>query len=146
MTQEGKKSVEPRATVILVDDDPDVIEQVGLTLKQEGCEVRSADNVADAEELLLSVRPDLAILDVMMDERDSGFVLCHELKKLYPDAPVIILTAVKAATGISFAATTGEEKSWVQADCILDKPVQAERLKAEVRRLLRRPEPRPEAH
>ena len=42
---------------------------------------------------------ELAILDLMMEEKDSGFVLCHRIKKLYPDTPVMMVIAVKAATG-----------------------------------------------
>jgi CheY-like chemotaxis protein len=67
---------------------------------------------------------------------DSGFVLCHNIKKLYPGTPVIILTAVQAATGLDFKARSAEAGSWVKADVLLDKPVRPEQLKAEVRRLL----------
>jgi CheY-like chemotaxis protein len=99
--------------------------------------VTTAQSQAEAEDALLTAIPDLAIVDLMMENADSGFVLCHHIKKLYPKTPVIILTAVAAATGIDFTATRGDAASWVKADTLLDKPVRPEELKAEVRRLLR---------
>ena len=124
--------------VLIVDEDTDLIEQLRVILEHEGYEVHTAESASEAEEQLLSIRPDLAILDVAMEERDSGFVLCREIKKLYPETPVIILTAVRAATGISFSANTPEERSWIQADRILDKPIHPERLTSEIQRLLAR--------
>ena len=50
--------------------------------------------------------------------------------------PMILMTAVTAATGISFADRSAEAQSWLKADCFLDKPVRPEQLKAEVRRAL----------
>ena len=127
--------------VIVVDDDPDVVDQLTLTLKGEGYEVHAGSSQQEAEELLLSVKPDLAILDLMMEQMDSGFVLCHYLKKLYPQTPVILLTAVTAATGLSYATASPEAQSWVKADRVLDKPVRPEQIRAEVRRLLGRTGP-----
>ncbi len=82
--------------ILVVDDDPDIVEQVTMILKKDGHEVHEAGTMSEAEEMLLTFKPDLAIIDLMMEEKDSGFVLCHRIKKLYPGTPVIILTAVKA--------------------------------------------------
>ena len=125
-------------TILVVDDDPDIVLQLCALLRQEGYIVHSAPSAGEAEGLLLDVRPDLAIIDLMMEERDSGFVLCHEIKKLYPGTPVMMLTAVKATTGLSFAADSGEERSWLKADLLVDKPVRPEQLRADVGRLLSR--------
>ena len=124
--------------ILVVDDDPDMIEQIGLMLRQEGYEVLTAAGQEEAEEALLSLKPDLAVVDLMMEEHDSGFVLCHEIKRLYPGTPVIVLTSVKSATGISFETTSDEQKSWVKAERLLDKPIRAEQLHSEVRSLLAR--------
>jgi CheY-like chemotaxis protein len=126
----GKKKL------LLVDDDPDILEQLSLSLGGEGYEVVTAQGRKEGEEVLMLGRPDLAIIDLMMEEMDSGFVLCHEMKRLYPDMPVIILTAVTAATGLDFHARSDEARSWVKADALLDKPVRFEQLKEEVQRLL----------
>jgi CheY-like chemotaxis protein len=127
-----------KATMIVVDDDLDMIEQLSAIFRSDGYNVFSAASQQEAEELLLTVRPDVAILDLMMDQMDSGFVLCHYLKKLYPETPVILLTAVTGTTGLSFAASSPEAQSWVKADKVMDKPVRQEQIKAEVRRLLQR--------
>jgi CheY-like chemotaxis protein len=130
---------EPK-TVLVVDDDADLVEQIALWLSAAGYAVRTAGGRAEAEETILAHKPDLAVVDLMMEEQDSGFVLCYELKRLYPDLPVIILTAVKASTGLSFTPESDEEQAWVKADSVLDKPVRSERLRAEVERLLRKAE------
>ncbi|MBE3068911.1 MAG: response regulator [Acidobacteria bacterium] len=122
--------------VLVVDDDPDIVDQLSLVLQAQGCEVITGTSQEQAEELLLHGRPDLAIFDLMMEQMDSGFILSHYLKKLYPDVPVILLTAVTAATGMSFGSTSPEARRWVKADVILDKPVRAEQVQAEVARLL----------
>jgi DNA-binding response OmpR family regulator len=122
--------------ILVVDDDIDILEQVGMVMKAEGYSVCQAQGHEEAEEALLTMIPDLAIIDLMMENRDSGFVLCHQIKKLYPGTPVIMLTAVKAATGLDFTARSADGASWVKADVLLDKPVRPEQLKTEVRRLL----------
>ena len=123
--------------LLLVDDDQDILDQLGLALRAEGYEVVTAQGRQEGEEILMLRQPDLAIVDLMMEEMDSGFVLCHEIKKLYPDTPVIMLTAVTATTGLDFHARSKEARSWLKADALLDKPVRFEQLKEEVRRLLR---------
>jgi CheY-like chemotaxis protein len=110
---------------------------VTAILSNAGYEVLSAEGQVSAEEALLRTRPDLAIVDLMMEEKDSGFVLSYQIKKLYPGTPVILLTAVTGATGLSFASQSEEAQSWTKVDRMLDKPIRSEQLKAEVGRLLR---------
>jgi DNA-binding response OmpR family regulator len=136
----------PQKSILVVDDDPDILEQVGLILGHEGFRVVTAGGREEGEGQLLAFRPDLAILDLMMEHPDSGFVLCHHIKKLYPETPVILLTAVTAQTGISFDSQSSSGRSWVKADQILDKPVRSEQLLSEVRRLLKLEAPTPAHH
>ena len=84
------------------------------------------------------MQPDLAVVDLMMEHKDSGLVLCQQIRRLFPGTPIIILTAVRGATGLSFDARNTQAKSWIQADSVMDKPVRPEYLRNEVRRLLRR--------
>jgi len=123
--------------ILVVDDDIDMLEQVALILKAEGYQVIQAQGQKEGEEALLTTIPDLAVLDLMMENMDSGFVLCHHVKRLFPETPVILLTAVKAATGLDFNPQSDEAASWVKADVVLDKPVRPEQLRQEVRRLLK---------
>ncbi len=127
--------IRPR-TILVVDDDFDLLEQVVCILEADGHTVVKAHGQVEGEEALLSCLPDLAVLDLMMENMDSGFVLCHQIKRLFPETPVILLTAVKSATGLDFAARSAEAASWTQADVILDKPVRPEQLRAAVQRLL----------
>ncbi|MEI6149271.1 MAG: response regulator [bacterium] len=125
--------------ILVTDDDPDVAEQLRMILTGQGYEVASAASHKEAEELLMGFQPDLAIVDLMMEQPDSGFVLCHQIRKLYPETPIILLTSVTAQTGMSFDTQSESARSWIQADTIMDKPVRAEQLRAEVNRLLRIP-------
>jgi len=126
--------VEPNMTVLLVDDDADFLEQQRIFLECEGHRVIAAQSREEAEELLLDLRPDLAIVDLMMVEPDDGFVLSYNIKKSYPDVPVIIVTAVASETGIEFRKTPGDD-AWIKADAILPKPIRFEQLKREIARL-----------
>ncbi|KAF0127631.1 MAG: response regulator [Elusimicrobia bacterium] len=126
-----------KKNILVVDDDQDILEQVALTMKAAGYNVATARGQEDAEEILLQFVPDLAIVDLMMEHMDSGFALCHHIKKLYPEVPVILLTAVSAATGLDFSARQEDASSWMRADILLDKPARPEQLRAEVKRLLR---------
>lgn len=124
------------ARILIVDDDPDIIEQLSALLKHEGYQVAACESCAAAEQTLMAFQPDLAVLDLMMEQHDSGFVLCREVKRLYPETPVILLTSVKAATGLSFSPVSPDAQNWVKADRLLDKPIRPEQLRNEIRRLL----------
>ena len=126
-----------KKNVLVVDDDSDILEQVSLTMKAEGYNVAAAGGQEEAEETLLQFIPDLAIIDLMMEHMDSGFSLCHHIKKLYPEVPVIMLTAVTAATGLDFSGRQDGSAAWMQADILLDKPARPEQLRAEAKRLMR---------
>jgi CheY-like chemotaxis protein len=85
---------------------------------------------------LATIRPDLAVVDLMMDNVDGGFTLCYHLKKRDPSIPVILVTSVNNETGLNFDAADPEQKSWIKADAFLSKPIRFEQLKKEVDRLL----------
>ena len=122
--------------LLVVDDDPDILEQITAVLLAAGYEVTAAEGRVAAEEAILKMKPDLAIVDLMMEEKDSGFVLSYQIKRLYADVPIILLTAVSGATGLSFNDQNRDARSWIKVDAIMDKPVRPEQLRAEVFRLL----------
>ncbi len=122
--------------ILIVDNDVDQLEQVTLILKSEGYEVIQATGEKDGEDAIRSSMPDLAILDLMMENMDSGFVLCHQIKRMSPKTPVIILTAVKSEIGLDFSSQSSSAGGWIKADVLLDKPVRPEQLRNEVKRLL----------
>jgi two-component system, OmpR family, response regulator len=130
MSLEGK-------TVFVVDDDYDYLYQLKFQLERWGCKVITAESQKEAEELLLSIKPDIAILDLMMENEDSGFVLSYKMKRKYPDVPVIIATAVASETGMSFGVHAGEDKGWIKADTYLEKGLHPENLKKELEKLIK---------
>ena len=125
-----------KTTVLIVDDDFDFRNQLEIQLKAAGYQVVAAEGQADAEKKLMDFCPDVAVIDLMMENTDGGFALCYHIKKLYPSVPVIIVTAVTSETGYEFDASTAEEKSWIKADRMLTKPVRFEQLDSEIQKLL----------
>ena len=124
-------------TVLLVDDDADLVFELRVQLEAAGYQVATAGSDKEGRAVAGALRPDAAVVDLMMEEHDSGFALSHYLKRQSPQMPIILLTAVASETGIDFDATTPEERSWIKADTVLDKPVRFETLQAELSRLLR---------
>jgi len=126
-----------KRTILLVDDDEDYLFQTRLNIEQFGFRVITADSQTEAEKLLETFKPDLAILDLMMENDDSGFILAFKLKRKYPDVPVIIATAVTAETGMSFGVSSEEDRKWIKADLYLEKGVRADQLHMEIIKLLK---------
>lgn len=126
-----------RRTVLLVDDDGDFLFQQRLQLEAAGFHVISAANGNEARDLLAQQIPDLAVIDVMMENPDAGFTLCYQIHKRDPSVPVILVTSVNSETGLDFATSSEEDRSWIKADALLAKPVRFEQLKREIDRLLK---------
>jgi CheY-like chemotaxis protein len=117
--------MENKKKILLVDDDIDLLEQTKLQLESYGYEVFASENSKDGFELFKQVKPDAAVVDLIMEEHDSGFILCYKIKK-DPDGkyiPVFILTSAPYLTGFKFGSSTSEEREWIKADQILFKPV-----------------------
>ena len=129
--------MEKQKTVLIVDDDTDYLFQMKLAIKNMGFDVMTADTQKEAETIIEKARPDLAILDLMMENQDTGFILCHKLKNRYPDLPIIIVSAVTAETGMLFDVTTEEERDWIKADLFLDKGIRMDQLHKEINKLLK---------
>ncbi|HKK10043.1 MAG TPA: response regulator [Bacteroidales bacterium] len=123
-------------TILIVDDDPDYLFQLKMTVEGFGYSTIPADSQKEAERIIASMKPDLAILDLMMENEDSGFILSYKMKKKYPDVPIIIATAVTAETGMSFNVDSDDEKQWIKADRFLDKGIKKEQLESEINKLI----------
>jgi CheY-like chemotaxis protein len=82
------------ATILIVDDDKDVITLVGFILEREGHKIFTANDGKEGLELALREKPGLIVMDIMMPEMD-GYIATTELSKqpATRDIPVIILTA-----------------------------------------------------
>lgn len=123
--------------VLIVDDDIDYLYQMKLKVEKLGFEVITAEGQFEAEKLIESFKPDLAIFDLMMENEDSGFVLSYKMKRKYPDVPIIIATAVTAETGMSFDVHSKEERQWIKADLYMDKGIRSDQLQREINKLLK---------
>jgi DNA-binding response OmpR family regulator len=121
--------------VLIVDDDPDLVETVAMLLESKGYEVGKAYDGIEGEESIKKRRPDVLVLDVMMPRKD-GYKLCKELKanKWTQDIPVILLTAVGEA--VSTTTYTHAEGMSTEAEDFIPKPVDAKTLVEAVERLL----------
>ncbi len=131
-----RKTNATNQTILLVDDDPDFLAQTRLVLEGRGYQILTAGGLTEAEQVIQRHQPDLAVVDLMMENVDDGFTLCYRLKKAYPEMPVIMVTAVASEASLEFDASTVEERSWLKADLLLDKPIRFEQLEREIRRLL----------
>ncbi len=123
--------------IMIVEDDVDYLEQLKIMVESFGFETITATSQADAEKILEQEKPDLAILDVMMEREDSGFILAYKIKKKYKDVPVMILTALSNETRYQFEPEDEIEKKWIKADRYLEKGVRCEQLKREINKLLK---------
>jgi CheY-like chemotaxis protein len=125
-----------KPTVLLVDDDEDFIIQQQIALADAGYHVLTASGRKEAETVAAKEHIDCAVIDLMMEEMDGGFVLAHHLKKSNSKLPIILVTAVTSETGLNFGTVESGEKNWIKADAILAKPIRFEQLDREIRRLL----------
>ncbi len=129
-------TTDTRTKILLVDDDEDFLFQHRIQLENAGFEVATASTRGEAETRASEFHPDIAILDLMMEHHDDGFVLSHRLKRQFPGLPIILVTAVTSETGLVFDPATAEERAWVGADALLAKPIRFEQLQREIDRLL----------
>jgi DNA-binding response OmpR family regulator len=113
--------------VLVVDDDPDLVETVAMMLESKGCEVGRAYDGVEGEESIKERAPDLVILDIMMPRKD-GYVLCAELKanEETRDIPVVLLTAVGEA--VPTTTYTHADGMSTEADDYIAKPIDTEGL------------------
>jgi DNA-binding response OmpR family regulator len=111
--------------ILLVDDDLDLLEQNKMLLESKGFKVVTADGSKKGWEVFKQELPDAAIIDLIMEEHDSGFILSYKIKKDEhgKNIPVFILTSATYVTGFKFGASTEEEKEWIKCDGILNKPI-----------------------
>ncbi len=118
--------------ILLVDDEPDILEIISYTLKNEGYSVYTADNGIEAIDLARKINPTLIILDVMMPQMD-GVEACEIIR----NDPEI------GDTIITFLSARGEDYSQIAgfnagADDYITKPIKPRVLKSKIKSLLRR--------
>ncbi len=113
--------------IMVVDDDPDLVESVSMKLESNNFSVAKAYDGVEAWEKIKENRPALIILDVMMP-RKNGYELCDELKKSdeYKDIVVVLLTAV--ADSVPSTNYTHMDGKTTLADDYIPKPIDLDKL------------------
>ena len=118
--------------ILLVDDEPDILEIVGYNLSSEGYQVSTAENGIQAVKKAKKERPHLIILDVMMPEMD-GIEACEHIRKI-PELNNTIITFL-TARGEDYSQVAGFDAG---ADDYITKPIKPKVLTSKVKALLRR--------
>ena len=119
-------------TILIVDDEPDILEILSYNLSNEGYNVETADNGSKAVKMAKKIKPQLIILDVMMPEMD-GIEACEQLRKIksLEDTVITFLTA----RGEDYSQVAGFEAG---ADDYITKPIKPKVLISKIKALLRR--------
>jgi len=125
------------AQILIIDDDPDIVEAMKIVLESKKHRVDIAVSGAEGLKKVKTVKPDLVILDVMMETADKGFEVARTIKKdpKSKDVPILMLTAIKEKTGLGFEKEAGDP-DWLPVDDYCDKPLNPLELIAKVDTLL----------
>ncbi len=118
--------------ILLVDDEPDILEFVGYNIRKEGYTLYTSSNGKEAIKIAKEVKPHLIILDVMMPEMD-GVETCKELKRI-PELKKTIITFL-SARGEDFTQIAGLDAG---GDDYITKPIKPRVLISRINALLRR--------
>lgn len=121
--------------ILIVDDDPDLVEAVSIILESKGYAVAAAYGGVEGLAKAKSESPDLIVLDVMMPDKD-GYEVCKELKadEQYRSIPILLLTAV--VSKISTTKYTQQMGIETEADDYVDKPVEPDELVRRIEALI----------
>ncbi|MBN2304821.1 MAG: hydrogenase maturation protease [Anaerolineae bacterium] len=123
--------------ILIVDDDPDVVLAARMPLEAAGYEVHAAGTQAAALEAVDSVKPNLIILDVMMDTHTAGFQLAQKLHgptapEDHKTIPILMVTAIHQTTPLRF----GPDDDYLPVEAFIDKPIDPKALIEKVGELL----------
>jgi CheY-like chemotaxis protein len=124
------------AKILVIDDDPDIQTAVRLTLESAGHQVISANSGKAGLEMIKSERPEMLILDVMMETHTEGFQLALKLHspdpasdlKQFKDIPILMLTAIHSTTPMRYEP----DIDYLPVDLFVDKPIDPDDLNKKV--------------
>jgi len=133
-------ATEPQRSILIADDDPDVVEAMKMVLEASGFTVRSAPNGKECLRKLREELPDLLILDVMMTTETEGFHIAYEIRQ-DPDLralPVLMLTAIEQKSGFKFSPDA--DGDFLPVEDFVTKPVEPEELLRRINTLIEKRE------
>lgn len=122
-------------TVLVVDDDPDIVETTKMILESAGYRVETAASGGECLSKTREIHPDVIVLDVMMDRETEGFHVSYELKKdeETKGVPILVLSAVGRKSGFDYKPETDED--YLPVEAYMEKPLDPEALVTKVREL-----------
>lgn len=123
------------AKLLLIDDDEDVIAQYRAALAGSGHELTVANSAAEARAALKRGAPELAVVDIMMDNGIPGFDLAREIHEKAPKAPILMASSLNSELKTPFDSKADANLPIFK---FLDKPVAAKTLVEEIRLALAR--------
>ncbi len=118
--------------ILIIDDDPDIVDSCRLFLEKKGFAVSGASSRDAGMKAVDAFKPDLLILDVMMEQPDDGIAMAQDLRRRGFQAPILMLTSISKVTGMSY----GRDDDLVPVDEFQEKPIDATTLVAKVNKLL----------
>lgn len=131
-----------QAKILIVDDDPDIVESMKMILEANRYQVYTAANGTEGLQQIKTVKPDLIILDVMMDNVTEGFQVSYQLRNPDPQSeyaqfskiPIMMLTAIEEKKQMKFSLA--KDGDYLPVDDFVAKPVRPQVLLDKVKRLL----------
>ncbi|GFP33080.1 hypothetical protein HKBW3S42_01398 [Candidatus Hakubella thermalkaliphila] len=138
--------MEKHPKILIVEDDPDMVESMRLVLESKSYQVVSSDSADDGLTKVRSEKPDLIILDVMMSEGTEGFhfawKLRNDMEEEYQDIPILIVSAIHEKTEMrlypEMSDPTYGPGEFLPVQGFIDKPVQPADLLEKVGNLLKK--------
>lgn len=125
--------------ILVVDDDPDIVETTKIVLEANGYEVATASSGQECLAKLKEVNPDLIILDVMMNSLTEGLQVTYQLRSPGADAkyakvPILMITGIAKETQMHLQPK--EAGDYLPVDDFVEKPIQSTALLEKVKKLL----------
>jgi len=125
--------------ILIIDDDPDYIRATRRVLERHYA-VSCAHNGKEGWQRLKEDKPDLIILDVLMEKKTEGFEFSRELRKerAFHDIPIIMLTGMRQQTGFFFVKNESGDSKLPPTDLFMEKPVSPTELLINIENVLQR--------
>lgn len=123
-------------TILLIDDDADIHQVVKMILEPLGYRVECALTGPAGLKAAHALKPDLILLDIMLDSPSEGFHLAYEFKRddQLKSIPIVIISSVGRTMGIDYSKELGSD--YVPVEKFLDKPFDAATLRSAVQEAL----------
>lgn len=130
--------------ILIIDDDPDLVESMRITLEANDYQVFSAGNGTEGLRLTKEAFPDLIVLDVMMDSITEGFQVSQQLRsrdpqseyRAYSKIPILMLTGISEKMHMKFSPEDDED--YLPVDEFIEKPIRFETLLEKVKTLIQK--------